>query len=588
LPPHITAPDSVRPNRPTTVIQRPSEASPKAVSATPSKEASASANDAPDIGDSASERTAVQGRLKDIPIATAKEATDASKAVREVLEERLKWLDEWEKAVKERQAAEHPKPSPEEQAVEWKDDLERVTAALSQASKDPDAVLPASFRNLPTVLPDKARAEMKEAIDAAQNELRDRSSKLDSSKKDGAGLAAIRARRDKTHQRLAGLKARSLERETALAAAKTTEARALARDRLVNALWESRVEDERLRGLEALIVLEGKRSEMASLNLQVLNAHVQLAQRTLDHMKERFRTLTAREERDLQRAATEEKSRAKKADDPVERYRAKRSAELFELRARVLDLESLLATSPSPSLEEQRRLADRAQTDFTDVKKLLDDGKVSHLDALKLNNDFRRIGAERARIVRNELAVVTSRMTGAANALSAIEMEMIYASRDDRYELDGLLERISKSQHARAIATFDELEQKYLALLTRRRDALQKLANRAEETNEQIERRLRILDDHFGFIRTNIFWVRDEEPIGQATLLLAHREAIQLARSAVRMAEEVGDRSAWVRVSPEFLAAVLGLAILPWPLHKARLAVRRRRAPREGAALDRG
>ena len=532
-------------------------------------------------GDPAEERAAAQERLKALPPTKDKGATSSSRAARDVLEERLKWLDEWEKAVKDRQAAEHPKPSPEEQAAEWKADLERVAAGLGQSAKNPESLLPASFRNSPAEVPESVRAEMKEAIDAAQNEAKDWSAKVeqfraDPARKDGAALAAIRARRDKTHQRVSGLKSRNLERETALSEAKTREARESARDRLVNVQWETRVEVERLKGVEALIALEGKRSEIAALNLQVLNAHLQLAQQTLDRMKTRYRAIAAREERDLQRAAKAEKSRAKNSDDPVEKYRAKRSAELLELQAKVLESESRLTTSPSPSLEEQRALADRAQTDFTNVKKLLDDGRVSHLDALRLNNDFRRIGFERARIVRGELALVTSHLTGAENALSAVELEMIYDSRDDRYELEGLLERLPKEDWGRATAAFDEHERKHLALLTRRRDALEKLANRAEETHEQIERRLRILDDHFGFIRTNIFWVRDEEPLGSLTIQPAQREAVQLARAAARIAGEVVDRSTWGGLSTEFLAVACGMLLLPWPLYRLRRVVRRR------------
>ena len=70
----------------------------------------------------------------------------------------------------------------------------------------------------------------------------------------------------------------------------------------------------------------------------------------------------------------------------------------------MLKYENALATSPLPSLEEQKSLADRADDRLRRGKHLLDDGRVSHLDALRLNNDFRRIGPERARIVSHELA----------------------------------------------------------------------------------------------------------------------------------------------------------------------------------------
>ena len=102
-----------------------------------------------------------------------------SKALREILEERLHWLDEWDKAAKALHDAEHPEPSPERQAAELKAELERVKALLDQAAKDPEALLPAVFRNPAGQLTDAARAEMKEALDAAKGELKDWKAKLE-------------------------------------------------------------------------------------------------------------------------------------------------------------------------------------------------------------------------------------------------------------------------------------------------------------------------------------------------------------------------------------------------------------------------
>src|SRR5262249_33573449 len=251
------------------------------------------------------------------------------------------------------------------------------------------------------------------------------------------------------------------------------------------------------------------------------------------------------------------------ADDPLERYRARRTAELLEFQARVITTDNLLATSTSDTLsfEEQRRLADRAEVDFTNVKKLLDDGRVSHLDALRLTNDFRRIGP-------NEMAVTATRLTFAENALSAVELELVNGSRDDRFELDGLLERLPEKLRPEAEKLFADLERRHVLLLTRRRASLEELAARAERAHEQVQRRLRILDEHYGFIRTHIFWVRDQEPVGAATALQAPRERTQPGRSPARLAEEFGDARAWGRVSAEFLAAALGLVVLPWPLRK--------------------
>ena len=519
-------------------------------------------------------------RLGALPDPKAKEATAADKALREVLEDRRRLLDDWEKAAEARSSAENPKVTPEKQAADDKADLERARAMLDQAARNAEVLLPVSFRNLPAKVDEEARAEMKEAIAGAEAELaRLESAKAGPARKDGGPAAALRAERDKTFQKVNSLKARTLERATA-PADPNAKASDLAAETQVNERWELKVETEHLRAEEALLDLENRRAAGGGLAAQVLEFRTKLAQQTLDGMKSRYRAIAAREEQDLHRAAAKEQRRASKVDDPLERYRARRSAELLELEARLVREQDLKATATPPTLEQQRGLAERATTEFNTIKQLLDDGRVSHLDAIRLNNDFRRVGAERARIVREDLAVTANRLTAAENALSSVELELIYDARDDRFELDTLLEHLPPTRQARARALFEEFEKRHVDLLNRRRDALEQLAARAEQTHDQVLRRLKILDDHFGFIRTNLFWVRDEEPLGPETVGLLRREGWQLAKAGLHLAQEVGQRSSWGRLSAEFLSAVLGLVVLPWPLSRAHRALLRTLAPK--------
>ena len=97
--------------------------------------------------DPAAARAATRERLKALPKDDAPEATAATKGLRTLFEERLALFEEREKAVKERLAAENPQTSPERLAEAWKADLARVSAALDATAKNPDALLPASFRD---------------------------------------------------------------------------------------------------------------------------------------------------------------------------------------------------------------------------------------------------------------------------------------------------------------------------------------------------------------------------------------------------------------------------------------------------------
>jgi hypothetical protein len=160
-------------------------------------------------------------------------------------------------------------------------------------------------------------------------------------------------------------------------------------------------------------------------------------------------------------------------------------------------------------------------------------------------------------------------------ALSNAETDLINVARDDRFERDSLRESLQSTPPARVMAEFDEIEAKHRALLERRRMVLETLADRTEQTREQILRRLRTLDEQYVFIRTNIFWVRDQEPVGTSIVGQAEREVELVARSLVRVAFEALDPKLRGRVSVEFAAACVALVGLPWPFLRIRKAARR-------------
>ena len=540
-------------------------------------------------GNAATVRARTLESLKKLPKPDDKAATTKTKVLVKLYEERCTWLDEWDKSVGSRQAAENPSPSPEKQSETWKSELEQAKALLAKSEKDPTALLPASLRGGAQAKrsADAIDTDLKAALASAQTDLKDWSKKLDqvrneTGNKDGSQLATIRDERDKAFKREALLKDRNLEQESGFDSAKTPDALEVARETAVNLDWEGRVEAERLQALEANLALETKRAEIAPLQIQMLETHVALAQRSVNYLKARCQELADRAERELHAKAQKEQSRAAQSDDPVEKYRAKRAADLLEEERRAVLSENYLATDPPPSLDQQRRLADDAVKDFTKVKHLLDDGNVSHLDALRLNNDFRRIGLERPKIVANELATTANRLTMVENALNDVELELgVRPSRRPLRIRCHPRSRLPAARRTDAKALFEQTEKAHFALLERRKKALDQIASRAQETHEQVLRRLQVLDDHFGFVRTHIFWVRDEEPLGESTLPQARRELILLGQAVARTAGELNDRGSWERVSVEFLSATLGLAILPWPLFRVRRALKRA----EGAAM---
>ncbi|HKI21430.1 MAG TPA: small-conductance mechanosensitive channel, partial [Isosphaeraceae bacterium] len=346
-----------------------------------------------------------------------------------------------------------------------------------------------------------------------------------------------------------------------------------AQERLVNFEWEARVESLRLQVIEAEIGLEVKLAEVSELTLHVCRAHIKIAEKTLEQMRARYRVAAENHDRDLKQAAAKEESKARSSDDPLERFRARHTALLLVLEAQVLKSEQAVATSPSPSLDEQRNLADHALRDSEQIKGLLDDGRVSRLDAIRLNNDFRRIGPERDRLLRNEMATVEAQLQFYEDALTSVELELIQDSLHDRFEHDLLRERVSPSHRSEGESLLNELERKHRRLLVRRRVALEKLSERASHTLQQVVRRLSILEEEYGFIRTHIFWVRDQDPIGLATLVQGARECNYLLNGLLRLAQETTKANLWGQPSAEFLVTALAVLVLPVALVRLRRAL---------------
>ena len=228
--------------------------------------------------------------------------------------------------------------------------------------------------------------------------------------------------------------------------------------------------------------------------------------------------------------------------------------------------------TPSPSYEEQKTLADHADFDFANIKELLDDGKVSRLDAIRLNNEFRRIGPERDRLLKNEMATVEAQLQFYENALTTVELELLQDSLHDRFEHDLLRERLPSTRWAEGEALVGELERQHRSLLLRRQRALEKLCDRASHTLVQVTRRLGILDREYGFIRTNIFWVRDQEPIGLPTVTQGAREFNVLVKGLLRLVNETVKPNLWGQPSGEFVVTALAVLILPLVLAAAESA----------------
>ena len=158
---------------------------------------------------------------------------------------------------------------------------------------------------------------------------------------------------------------------------------------------------------------------------------------------------------------------------------------------------------------------------------------------IRLNNEFRRIGPERDGLLKNEMATVEAQLQYYENTLTNVELELLQDSLHDRFEHDLLRERLAPSRLGRRRGPGSASSKTSIGcLLRRRRRALEKLSEGASHTLVQVMRRLGILDREYGFIRTTIFWVRDQEPIGLLTLTQGAREFNVLVKGLLRLVKE--------------------------------------------------
>ncbi len=223
-----------------------------------------------------------------------------------LLQDRLRWLNEYEATSLALQKATHPEPSPQQQASEAKLELGKLQSILKQAVEAPETLLPPLFRDRSIKASSALGAEMKDAIEVSGNELKDWKNKLETLRGEiarwNSRMNARRADRDGLFQRVTSLAAKNEEYKSAVTDAQTAALRRLAHERLINFEWQLRVESLRLRVIEAQLALEAKLSEVRELRADVYRAHVQIATKALEPMQARYRVVAEDQERDLVRA----------------------------------------------------------------------------------------------------------------------------------------------------------------------------------------------------------------------------------------------------------------------------------------------
>ena len=423
--------------------------------------------------DRADLRAEVENNLKELAQVAEKDLTPTQKTLKDLWTKRIDLLDEWDKTIKNRQLIENPKPSPERETADRKLEMDRARAQLELLKKSPESVLPDLFKTPIDRIDDAKLGEMRDAIEAAQGIVKEKTKESENLRGEPAArtasLAANRTARDKLHTEVSGLPTLRLGAESAIFKAPNEVARKIAREEYALLKCKAGLAGERLILVEAKLALETKRIVTCEAAIQSSEAELSLANATLAAMTDRYKGITERQKAVLIQAAKKEQKRAETVDDPLEKFKALRTAELLSLEAINLEDAKTLATSPELSLEDQRNLADHATTDFESLKQMVKKNQLGGIVALRLNNDFRRISHERAILIRYELAQSSAANTFYENALTEAELNYFNDARDDRFERDAFIQTLPPSRHATANAMIDELEKRHQSLLFKRK-----------------------------------------------------------------------------------------------------------------------
>lgn len=515
---------------------------------------------------------------------TADKAAEARlAALREVFKTRERLIVDWEKTFKARRAILNPDPTPEDEIASQKTSLDRLKVELENAKHDPQNLVPESLRNAEKPISEARLNKLKDAAGDAEDSVENLSKELETFKalpgrKHATPVEAAKAERDEVRKRITALGPRGIDAETALSSATSADERELARERIENLDWETKLEAERLKEVEARLDLEVRRAVVSEVKVQVLSAKLELAKLADQTLRSRYVAGLEQQRGEREQEAAREAAIAAKSKDPLERYKARRKQEINQQKSWLSDREGEWKTIPGISLDDQRAKADKAEADFEKLKKLVEGGRSSTLVAQRLNNSFRRLSSERASITRNELTQVTALLGKYENELTAIELDQLNDDRGDRSLRENLLASLPKNREQEALALFTAMEKEQRGVSEQRRSILSKLEERAEKTRAEVLRRLRTLDNQHAFVRTHLFWVRDAQPLGTTTVERIRRESSDLGRTVFSIASDPWSRSHWERISFEFMLATVGLLGLPYVLYRTRIALRQKLA----------
>ncbi len=371
--------------------------------------------------------------------------------------------------------------------------------------------------------------------------------------------------------------------------AKTDTEKKLIDLRLENAQLENQI------ALKSIKILTEEADLAADLE-PVLNAELELAEKQLERLEQELelyskayeQQLTLAQQQKVESLARKEQEAAT-AKTPAARFIAKWEAELSRSEKNKGDLEQFVVGLERDAADQDKRLATEKE-ELAGFRELLKQAGASRRAADRIKLTLQQLKLRRRVLTRPFRPGFSQTLNEYRDRRFTIE-DTLFSIRDRWKEgVEAAMAQLPEGEKAAFKAATTDL-------LTRYRTALQDekgLLNEAISLGQQIQitllARMDTLNELQRFIRSRVFWLRDDKPVGVEVLKPIGREIRNLALWARKIVSD--EMTTWLADNLRSPVAIFyGLVLfiaLPVGLFYARQRLRRVTRSRIQLAVDRG
>jgi small-conductance mechanosensitive channel len=363
-------------------------------------------------------------------------------------------------------------------------------------------------------------------------------------------------------------------------------------------LIDLRLENARLEKQMALksIKILTEEADLAADLEPVLNAELELAEKQLERLEQELELYSKAYEQQLALAqqqkvdslARKEKEAAT-AKTPAARFIAEWEAELSRSEKNKGDLEQFIVGLERDAADQDKRLATEKE-ELAGFRELLKQAGASRRAADRIKLTLRQLRLRRRVLSRPFRQGFSQTINGYRDRRFAIE-DTLFSIRDRWKEgVEAAMAQLSEGEQAAFKAAAGALLNRYRAALQDEKGLLTEAIRLGQQIQITLLARMDTLNALERFIRSRVFWLRDDKPVGAEVLTPIGSEIRNLALWSQKIVS--AEMTAWLTDNLRSPVAIFyGLILfiaLPAGLFYARQRLRRVTRSRLQLTVDRG